>query len=117
MNVLIQIKDAATDREIREFTEHDGNQVFMSQTTKDSISFLSSISIDKAVISLKNLNDAAILKYLNENHPDIEVVVIANKAFDDFISIFQKVNYSVIHEPLKLTELKMKLTKGLKKTN
>ena len=117
MNVLIQIKDTATDREVREFTENEGNQVFISHTIEDSITFLSTVIIDKAVISLKNLNDAAILKYLNENHSDIQVVVIANKAFDDFISIFQKANYSVIHEPLKLSELKTKLTKNLKKQN
>lgn len=114
MNVLIQIKDTAADQEVREFTENNGDHVFISHSTEDSINFLSSILIDKAVISLKNLNDAAILKYLNEYHPGIEVVVIANKAFDDFISIFQKVNYSVIHEPLKLSELKMKLIKKIK---
>lgn len=114
MNVLIQTKETAADLEIREFTENEGNQVFISHSTSDSINFLSSILIDKAVISLKNMNDAAILKYLNEYHPGIPVVVIANKVFDDFISIFQKVNYSVIHEPLKLSELKMKLTKNNK---
>ena len=66
MNVLIQIKDTATDREIREFTENEGNRVFISHTTEDSITFLSTITIDKAVISLKNLNDAAILKSLKK---------------------------------------------------
>jgi len=35
-----------------------------------------------------------------------EVVVLANKTFDDVISIFRKSNYSVIHEPLRLAELK-----------
>lgn len=111
MNVLIQIKNAATDREIREFTENEGNHVYISHSTEDSIIYLSKVTIDKAVISLKNLNDAAILRYLNEYHSSIQVVVIANKALDDIISIFKKVNYSVIHEPLKLSELKLKLTK------
>jgi hypothetical protein len=41
-------------------------------------------------------------------------VVIANKAFDDILSIFQKGNYSVIHEPLQLTELKAQLATKLK---
>lgn len=117
MNVLIQTKESAADLEIREFTESEGNQVVISHSTEDSINFLSTIIIDKAVISLKNLNDAAILKYLNEYHPGISVVVIANKAFDDFISIFQKVNYSVIHEPLKLSELKVKLKKTIEHKN
>jgi len=117
MNVLIQSINDETDREIREFTEDDGNLVYISHSASESISYLSKIEIDRAVISLKNLNDAAILKYLNENYPDIQVVVIANKAFDDFISIFQKVNYSVIHEPLKLSELKLKLKITIEQKN
>ncbi|MCD4683663.1 MAG: hypothetical protein K8R86_10305 [Bacteroidales bacterium] len=114
MNILIQTKESSADNEIKEFTENNGNKVYISHSTTESISNLSNYSIDKAVISLKNLNDAVILKYLNDNHPNIQVVVIANKALDDVISIFQKVNYTVIHEPLKLSELKTKLTKNLK---
>ena len=109
MNVLIQIKDSSTDREIKEFTEGKNDKVFITHSPEESIEILSQNEIHKAVISLKNLKDATILKYLNEYHPDIEVVVLATKAFDDIISIFSKTNYSIIHEPLKLSELKGKL--------
>ena len=109
MTVLFQIKESSTDEEIREFIHKEGNEVRISHSTEDSIQFLSGEKIDKAVISLKNLNDAAILKYINEYYPGIQVVVIANKALDDIISIFARVNYTVIHEPLKLSELQSKL--------
>jgi hypothetical protein len=114
MNILVQIKESSTDREIREFTEDQNNKVFISHTTAESITVLSNQRIDKAVVSLKNLNDAAILKYLNDYYPKTQIVVIANKALDEVISIFQKSNYSVIHEPLKLSELKTKLEKEAK---
>ena len=65
-------------------------------------------------MSLKSIHDATILKYLNDYYQEIKVVVIANKTFDDIISIFQKVNYSVIHEPLQLSELKNQLSTKLK---
>lgn len=116
MNVLIQIKDSSTDCEIKEFTEANNDLVFISHTAEESINILSQNNIQKAVVSLKNLKDATILKYLNDYHPDIKVVVIANKAFDDIISVFKKVNYNVIHEPLKLSELKTRLTKNLEPT-
>lgn len=109
MHVLIQIKDPSTDREIREFTEEEGNDVYIAHSTEESIAHLSRAPIDKAIISLKGLNDAAILQYLNTYYPGIEIVVIANKTFDNLISIFRKVNYSVIQEPLRLADLKGKL--------
>ena len=113
MNILIQIRENATDKEIKEFTEGNGNIVYVSHSTEESISQLNKQSFERAVVSLKSLQDAAILKYLNDYYPEITVVVIANKTFDDIISIFNKANYLVIHEPLKLSELKSQLTKKL----
>lgn len=109
MNILIQIKDNSTDREIKEFTEGNNDQVIISHSVDESINILSHTEIQKAVVSLKSLKDTAILKYINDYYPNIEVVVLANKTFDDIISIFSKTNYSIIHEPLRLSELKGKL--------
>lgn len=111
MNVLIQIRDNSFDREISEFTEGIDNIIHITHSAEKSIHLLSSIEIQKAVVSLKNLQDTAILKFINDYYPNIEVVVIASKTFDDVISIFQKSNYSVIHEPLRLSELKGQLIK------
>ncbi len=113
MNVLIQIKDSSTDLEIEEFTEDSNDSVFISHSTEESINILSRTHIHKAVVSLKNLKDTAILKYINDYYPAVQVVVLANKTFDDVISIFSKVNYNVIHEPLKLSELRSQLSKKL----
>ena len=107
--MFFQIKNSSADKEILEFIEGEGNQVFISHSTEESINILSKYDFHKAVISLQSIKDVEILKFLNDYYPDIKVVVIANKEFDDLISIFQKVNYSVIHEPLKLSELKLKL--------
>lgn len=110
MNILIQIRETSTDNEIRDFTEGNGNYITISHSTEESINELNNNHFEQAVVSLKSIQDAAILKYLNDYYPDVKVVVIANKVFDDIISIFHKVNYSVIHEPLKLSELKNRLT-------
>lgn len=106
----MQIRETSTDDEIRDFTEGDGNHITISHSTEESINELSNSHFEQAVVSLKSIQDAAILKYLNDYYPEVKVVVIANKAFDEIISIFQKVNYSVIHEPLRLSELKSRLT-------
>lgn len=113
MEILIQIRDASSDREIREFTEEQGDNLHISHSTEESINILSIKSIQEAIVSLKCLRDAAILKYLNDYYPQVKITVIANKTFDDVISIFQKSNYSVIHEPLKLDELKKSIFKPI----
>lgn len=114
MNVFFQIQNSTADKEILEYIEGEGNKVYISHSPEESISILSNHDIQKAVISLQSLKDAAILKYLNDYYPDINVVVIANKEYDNIISVFQKTNYSVMHEPLKLSELNMQLTKKMK---
>ena len=114
MNVFFQIKDNTANKEILEFIEGEGNKVFISHSTEESISILNDYEFEKAVISLMSMKDATILKYLNDYYPHIKVVVIASKEFDDVISIFQKSNYSVMHEPLKLSELNMKLSQKMK---
>ncbi|MCD4664567.1 MAG: hypothetical protein K8R68_04785 [Bacteroidales bacterium] len=103
---MIQIKDSSTDREIIEFTEGGNDEMFIAHSTEESIDILSRTHIHKAVVSLKNLKDTSILKFINDYYPAIQVVVLANKTFDDVISIFRKSNYSIIHEPLRLAELK-----------
>jgi hypothetical protein len=111
MNVFFQIKNNTIDKEILEFIEGEGSKVFIAHSTEESISILSKHRFEKAVISLQNLQDATILKYLNDYYPEIEVVVIADKEFDNIISVFQKSNYSVMHEPLRLSELNRQLAK------
>jgi len=71
MNVLIQIKDNSTDREIKEFTEESNEQVFITHSTEESINILSRTNIHKAVVSLKSLKDTSILKYINDYYPNI----------------------------------------------
>lgn len=114
MNVLFQLKEPAFGPEVLEFSEGTGNNVFISHSSEESIRLLAEHTIDKAVISIKNLRDAAILKYLNDYYPTTEVIVLANKSFDEIMSLFQRLDYSVIHEPLRLSDLKTKLKAEMK---
>ena len=47
MNILIQIRETATDKEIKEFTEGDGNNVFISHSTEESIAMSSALTPSK----------------------------------------------------------------------
>jgi hypothetical protein len=105
----MQIKDPKADNEIREFAEMDGNKIYIARDVNDSLNLLSMHTIDKAIISVKNLKDTSILKYLNQFHPNIQVLIVANETFNDVFSIFQKVSFLPVNEPLTFSDLRKKL--------
>jgi len=112
MNVLIQIKDHTADKELKDFNESMGNTVYFTRSSEESISVLNAIDIQKAMVNLKGLSDAAILKYMTDYYPGTEVVILTSKGFDNLLSLFRGSNYSVIYEPLRITDLKSKMPAG-----
>jgi hypothetical protein len=108
MNVLIQIKDHTSDEELLALSESYGDKAYFTRSSVESISVLNNYEIHQAVISLKGLSDAAILKYINDYYPDTAVIILTSKGFDKMLSLFREVHYTVIYEPLKLSELSLK---------
>jgi len=106
MNILIQIRSTASFAEIKEYIDSIDNEVYLSQSTSESIVFLGSYNFDIIVVEIKGFNELGILKFINDFYPDIHVVVIANEQFTEIIDIFQKLRYMVIKEPKQLSDLK-----------
>jgi DNA-binding NtrC family response regulator len=96
---------AITYEDVKEFIDCSENEICFSHSTLDSILHLSSQHFDKVVVSMKEMNDAGILKFINDYYPRIKVIVIANKTFNDLISVFHQLRYSVINEPLEVSGL------------
>lgn len=109
MHVLFQLKDPSISKEILEYIEGHGSRVSVSHSSEESIRLISTNRFDKMVISIRNLRDAVILKYIQEYYPELPVVVLANRGFDELLSLFQKTRFTVIHEPLRLSDLKKEL--------
>ena len=106
MNILFIHNDPEVQEEIREFlTVPDGN-VFFSKDVNEAIHILNEQTIGMVVLKINNMRDAAILRYINENYKDLEVLVMASKEYDDIISVFNKGHFRMFSQPLKLSELK-----------
>ena len=91
--------------DIRVFLEGRDSIALFVQSTEDAIHMLDEKPITTVVLSIHDLNDAAILKYINQYYPDKEVIVSANKEFNDIINIFSKGHFAVLKQPLRLNEL------------
>jgi DNA-binding NtrC family response regulator len=71
------------------------------------IQLLESEKISAVVLKMHQLNDAAILKYINKYYPEIKVLVFAGRKFDNFIHMISRGNFRLLPQPLKLRELGM----------
>jgi len=105
MKVLIHMHDAIAYEDVKEFIDCSENEVCFSHSTLDSILHLSSQHFDKVVVSMKEMSDAGILKFINDYYPRIRVIVIANRTFNDLISVFHQLRYPVIERPMEVSRL------------
>ena len=111
MNILFIHDDPEIQEEIREFLTLTNGNVFFSKDTGEAINILNNQKIDLVVLKINNMRDAGILKYINNNYKDLEVLVMASKEYDEIISVFSTGNYKLFSQPLKLSELKINIEK------
>jgi DNA-binding NtrC family response regulator len=92
--------------ELKDFTsEHHGSAHFADNLQR-SIRIMDEHAIDLVVLNLRSLEDAGMLRYINKYHPKVRVVVHASREFDEFIRVVSHGHYEVLHQPIRLEELK-----------
>jgi DNA-binding NtrC family response regulator len=106
LNILFIHNDPEVLEEIKEFLTVPDGDVFFSKDTNDAIRILSEQTIGMVVLKITNMRDAAILKYINDNYKDLEVLVMASREYDEIISAFSAGQFKLYSQPLKLSELK-----------
>ena len=98
--------DSQIEKEIRDYIHDIAAAIYFAQNHEQAIQTLGDHPVGIVVLNLRAMNDAIILRYINRYYPEIQVVVSANKEFDEVISIFHQANYSRLPQPLRLEELK-----------
>jgi DNA-binding NtrC family response regulator len=106
LNILFIHNDPEVLEEIREFLTVPHGDIFFSKDTNEAIRILNEQKIGMVVLKITNMRDAAILKYINENYTDLEVLIMASKEYDEIISAFSTGHFKLYSQPLKLAELK-----------
>ena len=96
--------------EFLEFASSLKAKAFFADSTEETIHALNNNKIDRVILKISNVNDVGIIKYINDYFPEVKVIIVATEAFDDVISVFNKARFTVVHEPVRLIELKNVLT-------
>jgi DNA-binding NtrC family response regulator len=109
MNILFIHHDQEVQSEIDEFLRNHKDVCFFSRNTNDTIRILNEHPIDLVVLIIHHMRDAAVLKYLNDNYKDLEVLLMASEEYDEIISLFSERQYKTFRLPLKLKDLRVNI--------
>jgi DNA-binding NtrC family response regulator len=106
MNLLFIHHDPEIQSEIDDFLHSQKDDCFYSRNTEDTIRILNDHPIDLVVLIINHMRDAAVLKYINDNYKELEVLLIASEEYDEIISLFSVNQYKTVRLPLKLKDLR-----------
>jgi DNA-binding NtrC family response regulator len=106
MNLLFIHHNPEIQSEIDDFLHNQQDNCYYSRNTEDTIRMLNDHPIDLVVLIINHMRDAAVLKYINDNYHDLEVLLIASEDYDEIISLFSKHQYKTVRLPLKLRDLR-----------
>jgi DNA-binding NtrC family response regulator len=106
MNLLFIHHDPEIQSEIDDFLHNEKDNCYYSRSTGDSIRILNEHPIDLVVLIINHMRDASVLKYINDNYKDLEVLLIASEEYDEIISLFSERSYKTYRLPVKLNDLR-----------
>jgi DNA-binding response OmpR family regulator len=109
MNLLFILHDPEIQTEIDDFMNTKKNHCFYSRNTEESIRILNDTPIDLVVLVINHMRDTAVLKYINDNYTNQEVLLIASEEYDEIITLFSTHQYKIVRLPLKLKELQVNI--------
>jgi DNA-binding NtrC family response regulator len=106
VNILFIHQDPEMQEEINEYLNLNKGQGLFARDTEEAIRFLNNDEISLVVLQIRNLRDAAILRYINQYYQDLEVLILASKEYNDIISVFSKGRYKLSNQPQHMSALK-----------
>ena len=77
-----------------------------SDTASMAISMLEEHPIDAVVICITGNPDTFLMKYLEDYHPDIKVIVSGGKEFESIAKTFSNGRYTLVRDYLDMQKLK-----------
>jgi DNA-binding NtrC family response regulator len=113
MNLLFVHHNPEIQNEIDDFLHSQKDHCFYSRNTEETIRILNSHTIDLMVLIINHMRDTAVLKYINDNYQELEVLLIASEEYDEIINLFSTHRYKTVQLPLKLKDLKSSINSML----
>jgi len=104
MNVLLIKPEPYEEPEIREYLQALDCDVYIARGQTDVCRVLSERVIDSIFINLINLEDFSLIRYINENYPKANVVVISEAGVGKAIDNVRRCAFEAIRRPFHLNQ-------------
>ncbi|MCD4820250.1 MAG: hypothetical protein K8S23_16330 [Candidatus Cloacimonetes bacterium] len=104
MRILLVNKNKFQLKELKDFFSQ--SQVIFTSDKNSTLTQLSKLKFDLALISINKISDLGLVKYINENYAELRVILSINDFFNDALSVLAEGKFQQIQNPLKLKELK-----------
>ncbi len=114
MEVLIVGTNKYLLKDINEFFSINDYNPHYATNSREAISILNKLPIDLVVFDFLQFDEFKLIKYINENYKDLQVIITVNKKIKETLSIIKNSEYQMIQEPFRLNELKSFLKKEKK---
>ena len=105
MNFLFIHHDPEIQAEISATLQSRHDTCYFSRNTDETISILNHHPIGLAVLIVNHMRDAAVLKYLNDNYKQLEVLLLVSEGYDEIITLFSEGQYQTFRMHPKRADL------------
>ena len=91
--------------EIKDFFFANDIHPYFAKNTLKAISIMNNHEITFAFIVVNSLNEAILLKYINQNFEKVKVVLLTNTKYKEIITILREGKYYLMQDPFRFDEI------------
>lgn len=106
MQILFRTKNDNVRDALAEMADDMDAKAFFAFSAEDAVRLMNQNRIDILFLEMRQVADAGLLKYANENFRDMRIVLIAGDDLKNMVSAIRKGRFSVLAEPYCLPEIK-----------
>ena len=106
MNILLINDNKYIVNEMTDFLKTNNSELFLVESTQQAVHVLSKNIINVVLINMNSISDIGLVKYINDNFPNVRVFLTVENQIEEAISVFKNGSYKLLSNPMKLQELK-----------
>jgi len=106
MNVLIVGMNEYFLKDLEEYFTINDDVPYYADNSRGAIQILSETKIDLVILEFCIFDEVKLVKYINDNYPETQVVLTTSKKINEMMKIIKNSEFRVLQHPFRFSELK-----------
>jgi DNA-binding response OmpR family regulator len=106
VNILFLKTNECIKEELRECISDLPGNTYFADTIEEAVAMLHTYPIDIAFLDVQYLADIQFVKYAHTHFKHIQIILSVESTLEDVISIIRSSQFSVLHRPFTLKEVR-----------